>query len=172
MFKNYIKTALRNISRNKANSILNIMGLAVGMAAFILILLYVQFELSFDRYHENARRIYRVVKEDPGNYYMGSNQYAVTPGPLASALIEEYPEVLSAARVENRGHPLISYGQKSFLETEIHFGDPQLLEIFSFDFMKGDPKTALEDPYSMVLSESAAAKYFGNEVAFSILFPT
>jgi len=106
MIRNYLKTAFRIITRNKAYSFLNIIGLATGMAACLLILLYVQYELSFDRYHQKASQIYRIIKEDPGNYYLGSNQYAVTPAPLAQALIDEYPEILSVTRIESLGNNL------------------------------------------------------------------
>ncbi len=163
MIKNYLKTAFRIITRNKAYSFLNIIGLATGMAACLLILLYVQYELSYDRYHQNASQIYRIIKEDPGNYYLGSNQYAVTPAPLAQALMDEYPEILSVTRIDSRGNNLISYGKKTFLEPAVHFADPQTFEIFTFHFIRGDSKTALQDPYSIVLSESMARKYFGDE---------
>ncbi len=163
MIKNYLKTAFRIITRNKAYSFLNIIGLATGMAACLLILLYVHYELSFDRYHQNASQIYRIIKEDPGNYYLGSNQYALTPAPLAQALIDEYPEILSVTRIDSQGNNLISYGKKTFLEPVVHFADPQTFEIFTFHFIRGDSKTALQDPYSIVLSESMAQKYFGDE---------
>jgi putative ABC transport system permease protein len=163
MFKNYIKTALRNISRHRVYSVLNIIGLASGMAVFVLILLYVQYEMSFDRYHENAKQIYRVVKEDPGNYYLGSNQYGVTPAPLAPTLMTEYPEVLSATRIKSRGNILVAYGEKNFLEEQVHFCDPQTFEIFTFDFLRGNPQTVLQDPLSIIISEKMADKYFGDQ---------
>jgi putative ABC transport system permease protein len=106
MFKNYLTVAWRNIRKSKAYSALNILGLAVGMAVFILIMLFVRYELSFDRYHENGRNIYRVVQEQPGNYYLGSNLFAVTPGPLAGAMVQDFPEVLEATRIDDGGMSL------------------------------------------------------------------
>lgn len=163
MFKNYFKTALRNISKHRVYSVFNIIGLATGMAVFVLILLYVQYELSFDRHHENAKQIYRVVTENPGNYYLGSNQYGTTPPPLAPTLMTEYPEVLSATRIASRGGILVACEEKSFLEERVHFCDPQTFEIFTFDFIRGNPQTVLQDPLSIVLSEKMADKYFGDQ---------
>jgi len=100
MLKNYLITALRNIKKNKIYALINIFGLAIGMAVFILIFLYGRYELSFDRWHENASRIYRVVQKQPGNVYLGSDRFADTSAPYASALMEEYPEIVSATRID------------------------------------------------------------------------
>ena len=116
MLKNYLIIAWRNIKRNKAYSALNIVGLAVGLAVFILIMLFVRTETSYDRYHANARNIYRVVQEQPGNVYLGSNVFAVTPGPLAAAMARDFPEVLKATRIENWSNVLVRVGDKSYLE--------------------------------------------------------
>ncbi len=163
MFKNYLTVAWRNILRSKAYSALNILGLAVGLAVFILIMLFVRTELSFDRYHANGRNIYRVVQEQPGNVYLGSNVFAVTPGPLAAAMVQDFPEVLKATRIDNWGNVLVRVGDKSFLEAEIHWTDPQTFEIFSFPIVRGEGGPALKDPFSVLLSESAAARYFGGD---------
>jgi putative ABC transport system permease protein len=161
MFKNNFVIAWRNIKRSKLYSALNVFGLAVGMAVFILIMLFVRTELSFDRYHANARNIYRVVQEQPGNIYLGSNLFAVTPGPLAGAMVHDFPEVLAATRIDNWRNVLVRVGEKSFLEKEIHWADPQTFDIFSFPIVRGEGGAALEDPYSVLLSESAAARFFG-----------
>lgn len=152
MLKNYLLIALRNLKKNGAYSVLNILGLAVGMAAFILIALYVQFELSFDKYHENAHRIYRVIREGR----------AFTPAALGPALKEKIPEVTSVARMMRRSDTLISYAQKHFLEEEFYWADPEIFEIFSLPFVIGDHRTALKDPSAIVLSQKTAKKYFGN----------
>ncbi len=162
MLKNYLKIALRNIKRQKGFSFINIAGLSIGIAAVILILLYVQYELSFDRFHENVDRIYRVAQEFP-DYHQGKNQAAITPAPLAHAIVEEYPEVISATRFVKSTETLLIYGEKSFLENNFYFTDPQTFEIFSFKLLKGDLKTALDDPYSIIVSEQMAEKYFGDE---------
>lgn len=161
MFKNYVKIALRNIKRNKIFSFINITGLAVSMAAFILIMLFVQHELSFDRYHENADKIYRVIEEKPGQ---ASPISAEIPSPMAPVLMDEYPEVISATRIFKwgRSEKLFLYGKKLIYET-LHYADPETFDVFSIAFIQGDPKTALNDPFSIVLSERLAEKYFRNE---------
>ncbi len=152
MFKNYLKVAIRIIGRHKGYSLINMAGLAVGLAAFILIALYVQYELSFDKYHEKSNRIYRVVR--PGR--------AVTPPPLGPTLMQEFPEVLSAARIIMSQNVLVSPGEEHFLEDKVYWVDPETFEIFSIPFMKGDPKTALNDPSAILLSAGTAVKYFGS----------
>jgi len=161
MFKNHLIIAWRNIKRNKAYAALNILGLAAGMAVFILIMLFVRTELSFDRYHENAKNIYRVVQEQPGNVYLGSNVFAVTAGPMAPALVQDFPEVLAATRVDWSSNVLLNVGEKSFLEKAFHWADPQTFEIFSFPLVRGDRASALKDPSSVLVSERAARRLFG-----------
>ncbi len=152
MFKNYILVTVRNLKKNSTYSLLNIIGLAVGMTAFILIALYVQYELSFDKYHENADRIYRVVREGR----------AFTPAPLGPALKEKIPEVDSVARILRSSNTLISHEQNHFLEEEFYWADPETFDIFSIPFIGGDPETALNDPSAIVLSQRTAKKYFGD----------
>ncbi|MBN2264289.1 MAG: ABC transporter permease [Candidatus Aminicenantes bacterium] len=161
MFKNYLVVAWRTIVRNKAYSALNILGLAVGLSVFILIMLFVRTETSYDRYHANGGNIYRVVQEQPGNVYLGSNVFAVTPGPLAAAMVRDFPEVLEATRIDNWGNVLVRVGEKSFMEDEIHWTDPQTFEIFSFPIVRGEGGSALTDPFSVLLSENAAGRFFG-----------
>jgi putative ABC transport system permease protein len=152
MFKNYLLVTVRNLKRNSTYSLLNIIGLAVGMTAFILIALYVQYELSFDRYHENADRIYRVVREER----------AFTPAPLGPALKEKIPEVAAVARILRSRNALISHEQKHFFEDEFYWADPETFKIFSIPFISGDPETSLNDPSAIILSKRTANKYFGN----------
>jgi putative ABC transport system permease protein len=162
MFKNYLIIAWRNIKRNKAYSALNVLGLAVGMAVFILIMLFVRTETSYDRYHENARNIYRVVQEQPGNVYLGSNVFAVTSPPMAAAMVQDFPEVLKATRINDSSNILIKVGDKTFLEKKFHWSDPQTFEIFSFPLVRGDRASALKEPFSVLLSERAARRLFGD----------
>ncbi len=158
MFKNYLKIAFRNIKRHKGYSFINIAGLAVGLAAVILLLLYVQFELSFDRYHENADHIYRVAGQR-----VGSNKpSSVMPAPLAPAMMAEFPEVVSATRFYGLNNVYISYGDKNFFEDKFFFTDAETFDIFSLELVKGNPQTSLSDPYSIILSETMAEKYFGD----------
>ena len=161
MFRNNLIIAWRNINRSKAYSALNILGLAVGLAVFILIMLFVRTELGYDRYHANARNIFRVVQEQPGNVYLGSNVFAVTPGPLAAAMVQDFPEVLKATRFDEWSDVLVTVGENNFLEKRVHWTDPQTFEIFSFPLVRGDRSAALKDPSSVLLSERAARRYFG-----------
>jgi putative ABC transport system permease protein len=161
MFKNYLTVAWRNIMRSKAYSALNILGLAVGLAVFILIMLFVRTELGYDRFHANGRNIFRVVQEQPGNVYLGSNVFAVTPGPLAAAMVQDFPEVLKATRIDDWVDVLVTVGEKNFLEKRVHWTDPQTFEIFSFPVVRGGGPSALQDPSSVLLSERTARRYFG-----------
>ena len=162
MFKNYLKIALRNIKRNKGYSFINIAGLSVGLTCCILILLYVKYEFSYDRYHENADNIYRVVMKQPGNVYMGNDWFNVGPGGLKSTLMEEYPEVIYSTRAKREGG-YIYHNNNIFEERSIFFVDPEFFKIFSFPLISGDPETAVKEPFSMLITQRIAKKYFGNE---------
>lgn len=162
MFKNYLKIAFRNISRHKGYSFINIFGLAVGLAALVLILLYVQYEFSFDKYHKKSDQIYRIGVKWSG--IVGKEtDFVRTPMPLAPALKDEFPEVLSAVRLQSHAETAVSYGEKNFLEKRLFFADPDIFKIFSFPLLRGDPGTALKEPDSVILSERMAKKYFGSE---------
>jgi ABC-type antimicrobial peptide transport system permease subunit len=156
MFKNHLKLALRVLRRQKIYSLMNVSGLAIGMACTILILLWVQDELSYDRFHDNANQIYRVVAEWKEN----SAQWAKTPGLLAAAMKEEIPEVVNAARLHKRPRLVIRYGDKAFYEDGKVRADPALFEMLTFPFVAGD-RDALAS--GMVITESMAQKYFGDE---------
>jgi len=158
MFKNYLKITWRNIIRQKANSFINITGLAVGMTCSMLILMWVQHELSFDKFNKNASEIYRVVENQ---YYAGGQVFpvAVTPSPLAPALKEKFPEIAKATRFSFRSLT-IKKDDKIFTEG-VAFADPDIFEIFILPFVKGDAPTALSAPHAIVLTEEAATKYFG-----------
>ncbi|MFC1726612.1 ABC transporter permease [candidate division KSB1 bacterium] len=162
MLRNYIKVAFRNIFRQKGYSLINITGLAVGIASCILILLWVQDELSYDRYHENADFLYRVVEEQ---HYSGGKVFpvAVTPAPLAPALKEEFPEIINSMRYSRAPNLLVRYNDRIFYEPRVGMADPAIFEMFSFEFIKGDPKTALNSLYSVVITEDMVEKYFGSE---------
>lgn len=163
MFKNYMKIALRNINKNKGISFIKIIGLAIGMASFILIMLYVQYEFSFDDYHSKSDRIYRIVQNNPGESYNGNNTYATTPSPLAQTLMDEYPEVENATRIDYSANVLFGYEQKSFIEKKLYYSDKEIFKIFDFEFVKGDPNTVFDNLFSIVITEEIAIKYFGEE---------
>lgn len=155
MIINYIKIALRHMLRFKFYSILNISGLAVGLACCIMIFLYVYDEISFDRFHERSDRIYRV--------HVGDKQ-TVTPTILAPTLERVYPEVDKAARMY-RASMVVTYGEHTFNERRFLFADSSFFSIFSFPFIEGDPRHALTRPRTVVLTESTAKKYFGDDPA-------
>jgi putative ABC transport system permease protein len=162
MLRNYLKISLRNLVRHKIYSIINIIGLAVGMASCILILLWVQDELSYDKFHENADMLYRVIDEQ--HFSDGQTaRYAPTPPPLAPALKQDFPEIINSTRVRDAGRTLLKYGENVFYENRGYFADPSIFDMFTFPFIKGDPETALSQPFSLVITEEMAEKYFGDE---------
>jgi len=155
---NYLKIALRRIKRQKGYSFINIFGLAIGMACCILIVLWIQNELSFDKFHANKDRLFRIQNKLSSGNYANSLTYALPP-----ALKEEYPEVEEAARVWPWHRSLVKYKDKSFDEENFYLTDPGFFKMFSFPFIHGSPETALPDKYSVVLTQKAAQRYFGNE---------
>lgn len=154
----YIKIALRKIKRQKGSSFLNIAGLTLGMSCFILIVLWVQNELSFDKFHVNKDRLFRIQNKLASGKYANSLTYALPP-----ALKEKYPEVEEVARVWPWHRSLVKYQDKSFDEENYYLTDPGFFTMFSFPFIHGSPETALPDKYSVVLTQKAAQRYFGNE---------
>ena len=157
MLKNYFKIALRNILNNKVYSSINIIGLAVGLAACILISLWVKDELSFDTFHKNSDSIYRIIMETK------SLLAPESPAPLGPKIKEEIPEILEYARVVKAPALVFQYKQKSFSEYEGIIADSSIFSMFTFPFIEGDARKALIDPSSIVISESMAHKYFGDE---------
>ena len=164
MIKNYLTVAIRNIARNKTFSAINILGLAIGMASCILILLYVQDELSYDQHHEHADRIYRVaVKAKIGGVM---RQSPVTSLPMGPALVKDYPEVIEAVRFYGGDAPRMLVGDQYdhfFYEDDLWFTDPNFFKVFDFPLSQGDPETAFLEPYSVVITEAVAQKYFGEQ---------
>ncbi len=158
MLSNYFKVALRNLFRSKIYSLINISGMAIGLAAFWLIALYVADELSFDRYHENASRIYRVAHH--ARWQGGDMHLAATSAPFANALKTEFPEIQQATRILREGGGIISYSNKSINVEDIFFCDANIFEVFTYPLIAGDPKTALARPNAIVLTESLARKFF------------
>jgi putative ABC transport system permease protein len=159
MFKNYIKTSLRNIRKHKIFSFINIAGLAVGMTCCLFIFLWVKNELSYDRFHRNSDRTYRVIAE----YFTegSSDIFTGTPAPLAQALTDEFPQVEQAVRLEEYSDIRLSYEDKQFWGNRAFLTDPNFFEVFSFPLIEGDPQTALKDTNSIVITEEIAHKCFG-----------
>lgn len=159
MLKNYIKVALRNTIRHKGYSFINIAGLAIGMACCGVLFLYIQNELSYDRFHEKSDQIYRVISQSERDSQV--SQFAKTPAPLASALLDDFPEIEQAVRMGKNSFYIL-YGNERFNEPVL-FADPEIFEIFSFSLKMGDAKSALAEPHSLIISEKKAEKYFGEE---------
>ena len=160
MIRNYLKIALRNLKRNKGFSFINILGLAIGMASAMLILLWIQHEWSYDRFHEKKDRIYEAWNRSP---FSGKLQcWNTTPKVLASALQRDNPEVETTARVNWETDRLFKVGEKTILGGG-NIVDSTFLQIFSFPLVKGDPKTALMEPSSIVLTESLAKSLYGDK---------
>ncbi|MEP7143634.1 MAG: ABC transporter permease [Ferruginibacter sp.] len=162
MLKNYFKIAWRNLLKNKAFSIINIFGLAIGIATCLIILLFVQNELSYDRFNEKADQIVRVTF---GGMMSGERmKECVMPPMIAQTLRNDFPEVLDATRLKNNGDiPKISYKEKTFQEGKFASVDSNFFRVFTIPFLKGDAKTALIEPNTVVITEELAKKYFGNE---------
>lgn len=161
MLKNHFKIALRNLWRHKSFSAINIFGLAIGIATCLVIMLFIGNVLSYDRYNEKADRIVRVI-------FKGSvqgeklNEAHVMP-PTAQALLADYPEVQEATRLRAYGTPRITYGGKTFREEEFAFVDPNFFQVFTLPLLKGDAETALTQPNTIIISQSAAHKFFGDD---------
>lgn len=163
MLSNYIKVALRNIFRQKGYTLLNVVGLALGISSCLLILLWVMDELSYDRFHENKENLYRVEQDQ---FYSGRTFHVnVTPYPMAQGLIDEIPEVKDATPYVYAGTLLLRYKEKAFFETPIRAVTPSFLRMFSFPLIQGEKETALKNPHSILISEKIAEKYFGDEQA-------
>jgi putative ABC transport system permease protein len=163
MVKNYLKVAIRNLVRHKGYAFLNITGLAVGLAGVLLITLWVLDELSFNRFHANVDSLYRV--EFDQDYSGRLFHVPVTPLPLAPALKEALPEIANVTRYFRVGEFLVRVGERAFYEDDARVADPSFLQMFTFPAVAGDPVAALSKPDSIVLTQSAARRYFGGEPA-------
>ena len=159
MLKNYMKITLRDFKRNKAYSVINVSGIAAGMACCILILLFIQDELSYDQYHKNKKRIYRITfgEEMGGNH----DHYAGVPYGAVSAFVEKLPEIKSCARI-GKGTGIIKTGEGEFEADGIIYTDSTFFSIFTHEFTAGDPSNALQNPGTIVISEEYASRLFKN----------
>lgn len=166
MLQNYfpaahsVKTAWRNLRHNKTYSFINIAGIAIGLAAFWLIGLYVGDELSYDRSFTNADRIYRIAQY--ASWEGGSMNFALNPPPLGPAITEKFPEVEAVVRMDAEGGGVIKFNEQAFKENSIFFADKSFFKIFDYTFLSGDAASALSQPNSTVITESLAKKIFGN----------
>jgi putative ABC transport system permease protein len=160
MLRSYVATGTRQLVAHKLYSAINIVGLAVGLASVVLISLYVRYELSYESQFENADRIFRISRDYYAREGAPNRVPAQTNAPVAAALLESFPAIERVARVIG-GTMLLRRGETAFYEERFRWADPALLEIYAFDWIAGDPRTALARPDSLVLTETLARKYFG-----------
>ncbi len=160
MFKNLIKTAFRHILKHPGYSILNILGLTLGISSALFLIIYVSDEVSFDRYHEKADRIYRVSSKitEPDDQFT----WNVAQIPFGPQVVQDYPEVQSFVRFIPMGRSLYKYEDKEFNEENFFYADSTLFDIFTYKVLKGEVKTAILQPKKIILTEKIAAKYFGD----------
>ena len=159
MLQNFFKTAFRNITRYRVYSIINFVGLTSGLALSLLIITYVRSELSYDRFHEKSDRLYRMSYTAPNGLELAS-----TPPPIAPRLKEYFPEVEHAARMYRRNLSITTPDKdQTFEETDVFFADSTIMDMFSFVFVNGNPEGALEEKFTVLITEAMSKKYFGDE---------
>jgi len=163
MLRNYIKVTLRNIRKYKGFSFINIVGLAAGMACCMVIFLYVASEVSYDQYHRDSERIYRVAEHR--KVRTGEFDNAQTCPALTSAILKDFPQVEYAIRVDQLQDALIKHENESFYEKRVFYVDPEIFNVFTMQFLEGNPDEALKRPLTMVITKRIAEKYFGSESA-------
>ena len=157
MFRNYLKTAFRNLWKRKVHSVINLLGLSVGMASFILIVAWVANELSFDRFHTKADQIYRLCLEaDLGTHLKAP----ITNGPAGPAIAELYPGVLNAVRITGPENVPVKYEDRQFSEENVTYADRDFFQVFSFPLLQGNPANVLEAVNTVVIAEAMVSKYF------------
>jgi putative ABC transport system permease protein len=161
MIKNHLKIALRTMRQQKLYSGLNILGLALGIGCFLLIVLFVQYEHSYDRFHPDYDRVHRIFERQPNNWFMGNDRFAVTPAPLARTLEAEFPQVAHATSI-GITFSLIGDGESHFYEHGI-WADSNFFQVFPFPLLQGNPNQVLHSPESIVLTASLARRVFGDQ---------
>ncbi|HYH15523.1 MAG TPA: ABC transporter permease, partial [Flavisolibacter sp.] len=163
MFTNYFKIAMRNLMKHKFISGINLFGLTVGIACCLLILAYILHEISFDKYHKNAENIYRVnrtfINPETGDINLALGAVAPPYGPL---LVNDFPEIKKMTRVLQNGNTAFRYEEKRFNERDVYFTDENFFDVFDVTVLKGNKDKALDEPYSVMLTEEVAIKYFGS----------
>jgi putative ABC transport system permease protein len=162
MFKNYFLMAFRNLKKHRTYTLINVFGLALGLSATILILLYLQFEISYDRFHEHADSIYRVCIRHLREGRSEGETHVYTP-PIGPDMKKDFPEVENFARMSTLRVAYLNVDNRAFKVENIRYASPGLFEVFSFKLKSGDPNKALVDPFSLVLSERAAERIFGSK---------
>ncbi|MDP4265598.1 MAG: ABC transporter permease, partial [Bacteroidota bacterium] len=163
MIKNLLLIAFRNFKKDKWYSLLNVLGLTLGITFSLFLIFYITDELNYDRYHEKADRIYRIV-----SYIKERDKktdWTITQLPLAPTLKKDFPEVEESARFMNRERTLFKNGEKNFYETKVYYADSNVFKIFTYKFVEGNSANALSEPNSIVISKTLADKYFGKNTS-------
>ena len=164
MLTNYFKITWRNLMKHKFISGINLFGLTVGLACCLLILAYIINELSFDKYNKNAENVYRVERTflNPETGDLSLELGSIAP-PFAPYLLNDFKEIKKLTRFLSTGNTTFKYEEKMFYENDVYFADENLFDVFKVDVVKGNPAKALNEPFSIMLTEELAKKYFGND---------
>ena len=168
MFKIHLLSAIRKLLKDRFYSVINVSGLAIGLAGCLLIILYIQDELSYDRFHEKSGQIYRICAL--GSIGNTPINQVYTCAPLPQTMITDYPEVIQAVRISGKRDIVLNYGDKTFYEDQILAVDSTFFDVFSFPLLEGDPSQVLREPYTVVITKSTARKYFGGKNAVGKMF--
>ena len=161
MIGNYFKITIRNMLKHKVYSLINILGLVVGLTCSMLMFIYVFHEVSYEHFHKNVDRIFRLGREISSSE--GEIREPLSSAPTGDMLLQDYPEVIDMVRLKSMGDIVIRYMNNRFYEDDVYFADPSVFNVFTFPMLKGDPETALMKPYSIVISREMAEKYFPDE---------
>lgn len=161
MFNNYIKFVYRNLVKHLSYSLINIFGLSIGIASCILIMGYIGYELSYDSYHKNASNIYRIASIQSIDNRL--SELATCPAPVGPTMKKDFPEVVDAVRFMPTVQRMFKFEDKQFFQSKVLYADQSIFNIFSFELVEGDPESALIVPFTMVITENAAKKYFGED---------
>ena len=163
MIRNYLKIAFRNMAKHRVISFINLFGLTIGITCCLLILTYILHEVSYDRYNSKADRIYRVTRSFNNKEGIVSLHLGAVAPPFGPLLQNEFPDIQKVTRLLPIGHASMRYEEKIFDENDVYFADNNLFNVFDVPLLKGNPQTALSDPFSIILTETIAKKYFGDD---------
>ena len=161
MLRSYLRSAIRNLWRYKGYTLINVLGLAIGMACVMMIILYVKSELSYDKFHEHKDRLHLLNIQTTNPQTGETSKRAIGPYRLADELAVDFPD-MKFVRFAPQGQQAIEYQDQTFQEEDIAFVDPNVFSLFSFILEEGDPSSALIDPFSLVLTRKSAQKFFGD----------
>jgi putative ABC transport system permease protein len=162
MLNNYLKIAFRNMKKYKFYTSINFICLAMGITGSLLVLLFIDHEKSYDKFHGNQENIYRMILEHPVKFAKGRTIFAATPPAMKGAMLDEFPEVLNASRYKS-GPNIIKCNNEIYTVNNFKYTDPEFLSFFNFPLKKGDPETALSDPFSLVITEKETIRLFGDQ---------